>query len=77
MEMGEGIAYFESSQPTMLCRRIHYLLQDFRDFNRGESIGRRKTRPWSHDKNGFQPNVCLDAKLVSTYAKFGCIEDAH
>jgi len=51
MEMGEGIAHFESSQPTMLCRRLHYLLQDFGDFHRGERIGKRKTRPWSHDKN--------------------------
>ena len=28
-------------------------------------------------KIGFQPDVCLAAKLVSMYAKFGCIEDAH
>ena len=27
-------------------------------------------------KIGFQPNVCLDAKIVSMYDKFGCIEDA-
>jgi len=28
-------------------------------------------------KIGFEPDVCLAAKLVSMYAKFGCIEDAH
>ena len=28
-------------------------------------------------KIGLQPDVCLDTKLVSMHAKFGCIEDAR